>query len=94
MTPTTLTICIGVDYDNKRGLIVSKVTTHPRVNFIKSPDDDDLKATTCPALTEACRKESYLVAGDLVLTGKTQGAFTCVNDQSPLTRKPQTWAKG
>ncbi|MDR3422959.1 MAG: hypothetical protein P4L80_17220 [Xanthobacteraceae bacterium] len=85
--------CNGVDWDDKRVLVVQKVTTHTRVNFIKSQYDDDFKATTCPADTEVCRQKSYLVPGDLVLTGHTQGAFTCVVYQSPLARK-QIWAKG
>jgi hypothetical protein len=50
--------CNGVDWDDKRPLTVSKVTAHPRVNFIKSPYDDDFKALTCPAATAACRKKS------------------------------------
>jgi hypothetical protein len=85
--------CNGVDWDDKRALVVSKVITRPRINFIKSPYDDDFNAATCPADTEACRKKSYLVAGDLVLTGKTLGAFTCVAYQSPLARK-LIWAAG
>jgi len=85
--------CNGVHWDDKRALVVQKVTAHPRINFIKSPYDDDFKATTCPADTEACRKKSYLVSSDLVLTGQTQGAFTCVVYQSPLARK-QIWAMG
>jgi hypothetical protein len=85
--------CNGVDYDDKRIVVVSQVTAHPRVNFVKSPYDDDFKAATCPAATDACRRAAYLVTGDLVLTGKTRGAFTCVNYQSPLATK-QIWAKG
>ena len=41
--------CNGVDWDDKRALIVAKVTAQPRVNFIKSPYDDDFKAEGCPA---------------------------------------------
>jgi len=85
--------CNGVHWDDKRALVVQKVTARPRVNFIKSPYDDDFKAETCPAATEACRKKSSLVTGDLVLTGKTLGAFTCVDYQSPLAKK-QIWARG
>ncbi len=85
--------CNGVDWDDKRALVVSKVIARPHINFIKSPYDDDFKATTCPADTETCRKKAYLVPGDLVLTGQTQGAFTCVAYQSPLARK-QIWASG
>lgn len=85
--------CNGVDWNDKRALVVSQVIARPRINFIKSPYDDDFNARTCPASTETCRKKSYLVPGDLVLAGKTQGAFTCVAYQSPLARK-QIWANG
>jgi hypothetical protein len=82
--------CSGFDCDDKRALVVQKVTAKPRVNFIKSPYNDDFKAETCPADTEVCRKKSDFVTGDLVLTGKTQGAFTCISYQL----KAQTWATG
>jgi len=85
--------CNGFDWDDNRALVVQKVTAKPRVNFIKSPYDDDFKAETCPADTEACRRKSYLVTGDLVLTGKTLGAFTCIAYQSPRAKK-QIWATG
>lgn len=56
----------------ERGICVGlRMTAKPRVNFIKSPYDDDFKAETCPADTEACRKKSDLVTGDLALTGET-----------------------
>ena len=85
--------CNGVDWDDTRVLVVSKVIATPRVNFIKSPYDDDFKAETCPAATEACRRKAYLVTGDLVLTGKTRGDFTCVSYQAP-TAKKQIWTTG
>jgi hypothetical protein len=85
--------CNGVDWADKRALIVSKVTGGARVNFIKSPYDDDFTAASCPADTDLCRRKSYLVPGDLVLTGRTRGAFTCVIYQSPLAKK-QVWARG
>ncbi len=85
--------CNGFDWDDKRALVVQKVTAKPRVNFIKSPYDDDFRAESCPADTDACRGTSYLVTGDLVLTGKVLGAFTCISYQSPLAKK-QIWAKG
>ena len=85
--------CNGVDWDDKRALVVSKVTASARVNFIKSPYDDDFTAAACPAATDACRKKSYLVTGDLVLVGKTQGDFTCASYQSPLAKK-QIWTTG
>jgi hypothetical protein len=80
--------CIGAEWDDKRAVVVSRVIARPRVNFIKSPYDDDLKAASCPADTAACRQKSYLVAGDLVLTGQSRGPFTCVTYQSPQARQP------
>jgi hypothetical protein len=85
--------CIGVDWDDKSVLVVSKVTAAPRANLVKSPYDDDFKAKTCPAATDACRRKSFLVTGDLVLTGKTRGNFTCVSYQSPTERRP-SWTTG
>jgi hypothetical protein len=85
--------CNGIDWDDKIALVVAKVMADRRVNFVKSPYDDDFKAETCPAVTAACRKKSYLVAGDLVLVGRTLGDFTCVTYQSPLARK-QDWTTG
>ena len=85
--------CIGVDWSDKQTLVVSKVSGAPRVNFVKSPYDDDFKAESCPAATDACRKKSYLVNGDLVFTGRTKGDFTCVSYQSP-TAKQRGWARG
>jgi hypothetical protein len=82
--------CNGIEWDEERALVVRKVTAAPRINFIKSPYDDEFKAETCPADTPACHKKSYLVTGDLVLTGKTQGAFTCISYQM----KAQLWSTG
>jgi hypothetical protein len=80
--------CIGIEWDDTRASVVQKVTAAPRVNFIKSPYDDEAKAETCPADTPACRKSSYLVTGDLVLTGKALGPYTCISYQI----EAQLWA--
>ncbi|CCD92507.1 conserved exported hypothetical protein [Bradyrhizobium sp. ORS 375] len=85
--------CNGIGWDDARPLTVASVSGAQRVNFVKSPYDDDFKAAGCPALTEACRKKSYLVTGDLVLVGRTQGDFTCVSYQSPRART-QAWTNG
>jgi len=85
--------CNGVDWDDTRVLTVAKVTAKPRVNFIKSPYDDDFKAAGCPAADAACRKSSYLVTGDHVLVGRTQGDFTCVSYQS-FSSKRQIFTSG
>jgi hypothetical protein len=85
--------CNGVEWDESHALVVSKITAVPRINFIKSPYDDDFKAAGCPAFSKSCRKDSYLVTGDLVLVGRTRGDFTCVEYQSPLA-KNQIWTMG
>jgi hypothetical protein len=83
--------CNGVEWDDRDALVVAKVTANPHVNFVKSPYDDDFKADGCPAATEACRKKSYLVTGDLVLAGRTRGNFTCVSYQSPEPKRRPIW---
>jgi len=85
--------CNGVDWDDTSMLVVSKVIATPHANFIKSPYDDDFKAETCPAATEACRRKAYVVTGDLVLSGKTRGDFTCVSYQAPTEKRP-AWTTG
>jgi hypothetical protein len=84
--------CNGAEQDEALTILVSRVTAQPRVNFVKSPYDDDFKAETCPAATDACRKKSYLVTGDLVLVGRTRGDFSCVTYQAP-GKKP-LWTAG
>jgi hypothetical protein len=85
--------CNGIDWDDKKPLVAASVTRVSRVHFIKSTYDDDFKAESCPNDKEACRRKSYLVAGDLVLMGKSLGLFTCASYQSPLARK-QVWENG
>ena len=78
--------CRGVDFDMKRPLAASRISVRVHVNFVKGSDDD----AACPADKDACRKKAYLVPGDIVLTGRAQGAFTCASYQSLHTRK-QNW---
>ncbi|CCD97564.1 hypothetical protein [Bradyrhizobium sp. STM 3809] len=85
--------CNGIGWDDARPLAVARVSGQPRVNFVKSPYDDDFKAASCPAATDACRRKAYLVGDDLVLVGRTRGDFTCVSYQSPHARQ-QTWTSG
>jgi len=40
--------CNGVAWNNEHAMVVVKVTARPRVNFVKSPYDDDFKAAGCP----------------------------------------------
>jgi hypothetical protein len=85
--------CIGVEWDDRGAIVVAKVTAGPRVNFIKSPRDDRGKASICPAASGSCREASYLVPGDVVLVGRTQGGFTCVSYQLPKA-KGSIWVNG
>ncbi|UFZ08484.1 hypothetical protein LQG66_24980 [Bradyrhizobium ontarionense] len=85
--------CNGIGWDDARPLTVAKVSGQARINFVKSPYDDDFKAAGCPAMTDACRKKAYLVSDDLVLVGKTSGEFTCVSYQAPRARS-QSWTTG
>lgn len=85
--------CNGIGWDDKRVLVVSAVTAKSRVNFVKSPYDDDFKAETCPSATDECKKKSYLVVGDLVLTGAARGEFTCVSYHSPMSTR-RDWTTG
>ena len=82
-------VCRGVDFDIKRPLVASRISARPHVNFVKGADDD----AACPADNNACRKKAYLVPGDLVLTGRAQGVFTCASYQPSHTRK-QDWTVG
>jgi hypothetical protein len=82
--------CNGVAWNNEHAMVVAKVTARPRVNFVKSPYDDDFKAAGCPAATEACRKTSYLVTDDPVLAGERRDEFTCISYQSPQAKKSQS----
>jgi hypothetical protein len=81
--------CTGIDFDAKQPLAAAKIIARPRIHYVKSAWED----ATCPADSETCKGKAYLVAGDLVLIGKTQGAYTCVAYQSPRARK-QIWTNG
>jgi Transglycosylase SLT domain len=56
-------MCGGIDFDAKRPLVASRVTTRPHINFVKGSDDD----AACPADKEVCRKKAFLVPGDVVM---------------------------
>jgi hypothetical protein len=85
-------ICAGVEWDEQRALAVARVTAPSRAYLLKNSSDDP-SAAACPAKIRACRQKAYLVAGDLVLVGRTQGDFACVAYQSPKAIKP-VWVSG
>jgi hypothetical protein len=47
--------------------------TSPQVHFIKNASDN----AACPADADDCQDTAYLVPGDLMLVGKTRGAYSC-----------------
>jgi ribosome modulation factor len=82
--------CLGVDFDAPHPIAIGKIVTDkPRVNFIKSAWED----AACPADSDACSAQAYLVPGDLVLLGKKNGAYTCASYQSAEDRT-QRWTNG
>jgi hypothetical protein len=85
--------CNGAAWNDKHAMAVAKVTARPRVNFVKSPYDDNFKAEGCPAAPASCRKKIFLVPGNLVLVGETRGDFTCVDRVVPLDNK-RSWTTG
>jgi hypothetical protein len=82
--------CTGIDFDRDKPIVVSKIVAGaPKAFYVKSAWED----ASCPADTPACQRKAYLVPGDLVLTGRRNGPFTCVAYQSPKDRK-QVWTNG
>jgi hypothetical protein len=82
--------CLGIGFEVAHPITIAKVIADRRqVHFIKSAADD----SGCPADREACLASSYLIPGDLVLVGKTHGAYSCVSYQSAADRT-QRWTVG
>jgi hypothetical protein len=82
--------CLGIGFEAAHPITIAKVIADRRqVNFIKSVADDP----ACPADREACLASHYLIPGDLVLVGKTHGAYSCVSYQSAADRT-QRWTVG
>jgi hypothetical protein len=82
--------CLGVGFDAKQPVVVSKISPGtPRVHYVKSHWED----ADCPAAAEKCRSQAYLVPGDLVLTGRARGEWTCISYQAPKAAKAG-WTNG
>ena len=82
--------CLGIDFNLAHPIGIAKIIAdRPQVHFVKSAYQD----AACPADGDACSESAYLVPGDLVLIGKTHGAFTCVVYESAAARKVQ-WTNG
>jgi hypothetical protein len=82
--------CMGFDFDAKKPAVISRVVAAaPKAYFVRSAWEN----AACPAETPACRARAYLVPGDLVFTGRTNGPYTCVAYQSPGD-KARIWTNG
>jgi hypothetical protein len=82
--------CLGVDFVVQHPVTIAKIIADkPHTFFVKNASDD----ASCPAESDACLEKAYLVPGDLVLVGKTHGAYTCVSYQLAADRK-QNWTNG
>ena len=82
--------CLGIGFEVTHPVTIAKIIAdRPQVHFIKSALDD----AACPAEGDTCAQPSYLIPGDLVLVGKTRGAYSCVSYQSAADR-PQLWTVG
>jgi hypothetical protein len=82
--------CLGIGFEVAHPVTIAKIIAdRPQVHFVKNASD----AAACPAEREACVASNYLIPGDLVLIGKTRGAYSCVSYQSAADRS-QSWTVG
>jgi hypothetical protein len=82
--------CLGVAFEVAHPVTIAKIIAdRPQVHFVKNASDD----AACPAEREACVRPNYLIPGDLLLVGKTRGAYSCVSYQSAADRTPN-WSVG
>ena len=69
--------------------IAKIIADKPLVHFVKNASDN----AACPADAGDRQDSAYLVPGDLMLVGKTRGAYSCVSYQSAADRK-EHWTVG
>jgi hypothetical protein len=82
--------CNGLDFDVSKPVVVAKVVSSAsEIHYVKSASEN----ASCPAETDACRREAYLVPGDLVLANSLRAPHTCITYQSPQDTK-QIWING
>ena len=74
--------CLGVGFDVQHPVAIAKIIAdEPQVHFVKDASDN----AVCPG--RQLPRLAYLVPGDLMLVGKTRGAYSCVSYQSAVDRK-------
>lgn len=80
--------CLGLDYDKGAPIGVAKVISpQHEVHFLKNAADDQ----NCPAATAACERAAYLRPADVVLVGRSIGAFACVSYVSVAATETVGW---
>lgn len=80
--------CYALDYDKNAPIGLARVGgSAPKVHFSKNAADDKI----CPAATPNCERKAYLRPGDVVLTGRVSGAFTCVSYVSAQEKETSGW---
>ena len=65
--------CVWSDLVTQESRVAAVRNGAPQTYFVQ----DDVLARGCPNEGAACRSRAYLTPGDVVLTGKAQGAYTC-----------------
>src|SRR5271168_2300316 len=82
--------CFGFDFDRQYPFSIGKITgAKPRIYFVKNVSDN----AACPADTDACQDNAYLIPGNLVMLGKTNAAYACVAYESAQAKRP-LWTNG
>src|SRR5580700_10679900 len=82
--------CNGLDFDVGKPVVVAKVvSTASKIHYVKSASEN----ASCPAETDTCRSDAYLVPGDLVLANSLRAPHTCITYQSPRETE-QKWING
>lgn len=80
--------CFALDYDKNAPIAVAKIVgSDAKAHFIKSAADDK----SCPAATQTCERKAYLRPGDVVMTGRAFGAFTCVSYVNAKQKETTGW---
>jgi hypothetical protein len=63
--------CVNGAVPTERDLGLAKVVGAGRLNFLN-------EGPGCPSEAATCRQRAYVVSGDLLLTGRSAGAYVCV----------------
>ena len=82
--------CRGINFDPGHPVTIAKIIANqPQIHFLKNVSDQ----ASCPATTDVCQQKAYLIPGNQILVGKTDGAFSCVSYESAEARKV-SWTNG